>query len=268
MEEFFDVIECNQTPGFAVLKPKLNASSETDEFTTDEGDFSPLLYLSYLQELIYTQLRTNNLFNKAGFEIIEFDQTHASTMACYPFQLLYSSRDFELSLDIVPAIPLPYKWMPMHMKLPATLVKYITPETPLCLLLGKTKERSVESRKLRISTSFLETQFIMDMPNYMKAAYVKLKYLFLVRESQVVCPTYLLKTALFFEASKALALRQKSPPLDKNFALNVYRRLKLCIERKYMYSFSVPGNHIIDPDKRLELPFISNHVFFYCLAGN
>ena len=120
---------------------------------------------------------------------------------------LPSFKDIDISIDVVAALPIP------HDKLETFLVNYTEFDSPkLFVLPTKSEGWSLDSlHRLRVSTSFVETDIISSLPKYLRNAFMLLKILKehgKKKEFSIInhgyLTTYQLKTVLLYTRSKIL----------------------------------------------------------------
>ena len=215
MEKYFN-IQPTQTIGFAsVQKKTVEDFPEEFFYFVNESDFIVSInFLHYFGQKVFEVLQRTNVWEGTDlycWKLQEGNQTGENIpKANFLLECRYylpSFKDIDISVDIVAALPIP------HDKLETFLVNYREFHSPkLFVLPTKSEGWEFDSlHKLRVSTSFLETDIISSLPKYLRNAFMLLKILKdHGKKKEFFIPyhwnltTYQLKTVLLHTCSKIL----------------------------------------------------------------
>ena len=214
MEKYFN-IQPTQTPGFASVQKKTIQNFPEEFFCiVNECDFMVSInFLHYFSQKVLEVLHRINIWE--GTELYCWNLKDGTVIELFPkanvlLRCRYhlpSFKDIDISIDVVAALPIP------HDKLETFLVNYIEFDSPkLFVLPTKSEGWSLDSlHRLRVSTSFVETDIISSLPKYLRNAFMLLKILKehgKKKEFSIInhgyLTTYQLKTVLLYTRSKIL----------------------------------------------------------------
>ena len=232
MEKYFN-IQPTQTLGYASAQKKIVENFPEEFFYfVNECDFMVSInFLHYFSQKVFEVLQKTNIWEgtelycwklQDGNEIGEHAPKANVLLECRYY--LPNFKDIDISIDVVAALPIP------HDKLEIFLVSYRELDSPkLFVLPTKSEGWEFDSlHKLRVSTSFVETDIIISLPKYLRNAFMLLKILkehgkkkefFIPYHMHLT--TYQLKTVLLYTCSKILeanrSLEQNSDEIKPVF---------------------------------------------------
>ena len=215
IEKYFN-IQPSQTLGFVSVQKKTIEDFPEEFFCfVNECDFMVSInFLHYFSQKIFEVLHRINIWEDTElycWNLMEdgivgeiFPKANVLLRCRYH---LPSFKDIDISIDVVAALPIP------HDKLETFLVNYTEFDSPkLFVLPTKSEDCRLDSlHRLRVSTSFVETDIISSLPKYLRNAFMLLKILkehgkrqeFLIINHGYLT-TYQLKTVLLHTRSRIL----------------------------------------------------------------
>jgi len=217
MDIYFE-IEQSQTPGFASIKRKAidNFPKDFCNFVNENDYMMSITFLHYFSQKILETLQRNNIWEHTSlyhwesfYESKDFNHQEFKPKANFLLDFrcpIPNFKDISISVDVVPALAIPHN----------ELVNFLPNNDQVLdspkLLVLPTKSEVFNFFPSRISTSIIETGIISTLPRYLRNAFMLLKILKELGQSQNYdipyhhdLTTYHLKTLLLTsdEISKA-----------------------------------------------------------------